>query len=114
MLGDDLANRPTRHPRSRVLRLRGLPYRAVEEDIHQFFAPVVVARIYVCRRNGAPFSPTSSTVHSSFILDVTGQSAGRTTGEAYAEFEDSAQAGEALRVKNRQHLGNRYIEYGWN
>lgn len=37
---------------------------------------------------------------------------GRTTGEAYAEFEDSTQAGEALRVKNRQHLGNRYIEYG--
>ena len=56
MLGDDLASRPTRHSRSRVLRLRGLPYRAVEEDIRQFFTPIAVTRVYLCRRNGAPSS----------------------------------------------------------
>lgn len=52
MLGDDLATRPARHTRPRVLRLRGLPYRAVEEDIQRFFAPLAVARVYICRRNG--------------------------------------------------------------
>ena len=60
MLGDDLASRPSRHPRSRILRLRGLPYRAVEEDISQFFASLAVARLYICRRNGA--SPSNQHV----------------------------------------------------
>lgn len=49
MLVNDLANRPAR---SRVLRLRGLPYRAVEDDIILFLAPLPVIRVHVCRRNG--------------------------------------------------------------
>ena len=35
---------------------------------------------------------------------------GRATGEAYIQFATRHEAGEALRTKNRQHLGNRYIE----
>ena len=52
MLVNDLANRPARPARSRVLRLRGLPYRAVEDDIVIFLAPLLVIRVHVCRRNG--------------------------------------------------------------
>ena len=52
MLVNDLANRPARPARSRVLRLRGLPYRAVEDDIVFFLVPLPVTRVHVCRRNG--------------------------------------------------------------
>ena len=52
MLVNDLANRPARPARSRVLRLRGLPYRAVEDDIILFLAPLPVIRVHICRRNG--------------------------------------------------------------
>lgn len=52
MLVNDLATRPARPARSRVLRLRGLPYRAVEDDIIHFLAPLPVIRVHVCRRNG--------------------------------------------------------------
>ncbi|DBA74130.1 TPA: hypothetical protein ACH3X1_010935 [Trebouxia sp. C0004] len=83
MLVSDLASRPAR---SRVLRLRGLPYRALEDDIFRFLEPLIVTRVHLCRRNG------------------------RTTGEAHVQFESRHGAGEALRTKHRQHLGNRYIE----
>ncbi|KAA6418359.1 MAG: hypothetical protein FRX49_11724 [Trebouxia sp. A1-2] len=86
MLVSDLASRPARPARSRVLRLRGLPYRALEDEIFRFLEPLIVTRVHLCRRNG------------------------RTTGEAYVQFENRHGAGEALRSKNRQHLGNRYIE----
>lgn len=86
MLVSDLASRPARPARSRVLRLRGLPYRALEDEIFRFLEPLIVTRVHLCRRNG------------------------RTTGEAYVQFESRHGAGEALRTKNRQHLGNRYIE----
>ena len=52
MLVTDLANRPARPARSRVLRLRGLPYRALEDDITVFLSPVRVTRVHICRRNG--------------------------------------------------------------
>ena len=52
MLVNDLANRPARPARSRVLRLRGLPYRALEDDIILFLAPLPVTRVHICRRNG--------------------------------------------------------------
>ena len=52
MLVNDLANRPARPARSRVLRLRGLPYRAVEDDIILFLAPLPVIKVHICRRSG--------------------------------------------------------------
>ena len=52
MLVNDLANRPARPARSRVLRLRGLPYRAQEDDVTLFLAPLRVTRVHICRRNG--------------------------------------------------------------
>ena len=52
MLVSDLASRPARPARSRVLRLRGLPYRALEDDILHFLDPLCVTRVHICRRNG--------------------------------------------------------------
>ena len=52
MLVSDLSSRPARPARSRVLRLRGLPYRAVEDDILLFLAPLIVTRVHICKRNG--------------------------------------------------------------
>jgi hypothetical protein len=52
MLVSDLASRPARPARSRVLRLRGLPYRALEDEIFRFLEPLVVTRVHLCRRNG--------------------------------------------------------------
>ncbi|KAL0043680.1 hypothetical protein WJX82_005276 [Trebouxia sp. C0006] len=86
MLVSDLAGRPARPARSRVLRLRGLPYRALEDDIFRFLEPLIVTRVHICKKHGRP------------------------TGEAYVQFASRHGAGEALGTKNRQHLGNRYIE----
>ncbi len=52
MLVSDLASRPARPARSRVLRLRGLPYRALEDEIFRFLEPLIVTRVHLCRRNG--------------------------------------------------------------
>ena len=52
MLVSEPGIRPARPARSRVLRLRGLPYRAVEDDILLFLAPLAVTRVEICRRNG--------------------------------------------------------------
>ncbi len=51
MLVSDLASRPARPACSRVLRLRGLPYRALEGEIFRFLEPVIVTKVHICRRN---------------------------------------------------------------
>lgn len=38
--------------RSRVLWLRGLPFRAVDDDMKRFFAPLTVTRVRICKRGG--------------------------------------------------------------
>lgn len=109
MLVSHLAGRPARPARSRVLRVRGLPYRALDDDIFRFLEPLSVTRVHICRINGEHIRQVllfvaSAALYASIYL------IGRTTGEAYVQFESRHGAGEALGTKNRQHLGNRYIE----
>jgi hypothetical protein len=52
MLVSHLAGRPTRPAHSRVLRLRGLPYRALEDEIFRFLEPLILTRVHICRRKG--------------------------------------------------------------
>lgn len=108
MLVNDLANRPARPARSRVLRLRGLPYRALEDDIVLFLAPLPITRVHICRRNGEHKLQSASYVRPGTAVVLL--FSGRTTGEAYVQFSTRHEAGQAVRTKNRRHLGNRYIE----
>lgn len=62
MLVSDLGSRSARPARSRVLRLRGLPYRALEDDILLFLAPLRVTRVHICRRNGEHVCPDAIVV----------------------------------------------------
>eukprot|EP00216_Chloropicon_sp_CCMP2111_P001502 CAMPEP_0198247440 /NCGR_PEP_ID=MMETSP1446-20131203/46476_1 /TAXON_ID=1461542 ORGANISM="Unidentified sp, Strain CCMP2111" /NCGR_SAMPLE_ID=MMETSP1446 /ASSEMBLY_ACC=CAM_ASM_001112 /LENGTH=696 /DNA_ID=CAMNT_0043931765 /DNA_START=129 /DNA_END=2219 /DNA_ORIENTATION=+ len=70
----------------RCLRLRGLPYQADESDVKAFFAGFNVVKASIMKKNS------------------------RATGEAFAYFSSEAEASEALRKKNKQSMGNRYIE----
>ncbi|KAJ8424745.1 hypothetical protein Cgig2_013526 [Carnegiea gigantea] len=83
---DEDPNEPVKH--TGILRLRGLPFSATEEDIVEFF-------------NGFVLSKDS--VHITFNAD------GRATGEAFVEFA-SAEDSEAAMEKDRKTLGSRYIE----
>jgi hypothetical protein len=40
---------------SRVLRLRGMPFAAADEDVRNFFAEFSLEEVYVCKRDGAFF-----------------------------------------------------------
>ncbi|CAK0735830.1 hypothetical protein CVIRNUC_000646 [Coccomyxa viridis] len=71
---------------SALLRLRGLPYNATEEEIKGFFGEFQTVNVSICRRDG------------------------RATGEAYIEFADAEKAQQAAEGKQRQHIRNRYIE----
>jgi len=71
-----------------VLRLRGLPYTATEQEIVKLF-------------NG--FSMLS-------ILPSTAPTNGRPSGEAYVEFSSADEAYRAFQQKNRSMVGPRYIE----
>ena len=69
------------------VRMSGLPFRATEQEMVDFFAPeaeCVGARVIYNRE-------------------------GRPSGEAIAEFESEEQAELAIKYKNREHLGNRFI-----
>ena len=107
MLVSDLAGRPARPARSRVLRLRGLPYRALEDDIFRFLEPLIVTRVHICKKHGEHIRQmllfVASVAHHASTCFI-----GRPTGEAYVQFASRHGAGEALGSKNR--LGNRYIE----
>lgn len=69
-----------------VVRLRGLPFSALEEEIANWFAPMPARRVHIV---------------------LTGS--GRPSGDAFAEFDNEAQWEHAM-SKNRQHMGSRYVE----
>lgn len=69
-----------------VVRLRGLPFSATEEEIANWFAPMPARRAYIVYN------------HS-----------GRPSGDAFAEF-DNAEQWEHAMSKNREHMGSRYVE----
>lgn len=69
-----------------VLRLRGLPFTATEEDIRTFFGDYTLKQMVICKRNG------------------------RSTGEAYVALSSPAAAAEALKLLQKKHIGRRYIE----
>ncbi len=49
---DEAVDKPAA-PGSSVLRLRGLPFQATEEDIKEFFSGYELKQIFICRRGGA-------------------------------------------------------------
>ncbi|QDZ20594.1 splicing ribonucleoprotein [Chloropicon primus] len=71
---------------SHSLRMRGLPYQADEKDVEAFFEGFKLAKTVVVRKNGKP------------------------TGEGYVYFHSEQEASAALQRKNRESMGNRYIE----
>lgn len=71
----------------RVVRLRGLPFSATTKDVVQFLAEYEVNELQC-------------------VLGFDG----RVTGEAFAIFPDARRASMALKAKQRQQIGSRYIE----
>ncbi|KAF8398374.1 hypothetical protein HHK36_017301 [Tetracentron sinense] len=71
-----------------VLRLRGLPFSAGNDDVMDFFKD---------------FAFSEDSIHIMFSLE------GRPTGEAFVEFA-SAEESKAAMAKDRMTLGSRYIE----
>lgn len=72
------------------VRLRGLPFSSSPEDVAAFFAEYGVAPEHV-------------------IMGAEGQT-GRPSGEAWVQFSSEAMAAQARMTKDRQKIGNRYIE----
>ncbi|KAG2492229.1 hypothetical protein HYH03_009473 [Edaphochlamys debaryana] len=77
---------PAPQPKSSVLRLRGLPFSAGEEDVRHFFNGFDVQQV------------------------VIGKRAGRSTGEGFVQLDSVASAADAILKLHRQTLGHRYIE----
>ncbi|XP_018574155.1 heterogeneous nuclear ribonucleoprotein H isoform X1 [Anoplophora glabripennis] len=73
-----------------IVKLRGLPWSATTDDIQKFFRD--------CKILGGKFG-----VH------MTSSREGRPSGEAFVEFEDAEDVEIAIQ-KDREHIGNRYIE----
>ncbi|XP_003745268.1 heterogeneous nuclear ribonucleoprotein F [Galendromus occidentalis] len=68
------------------VHMRGLPYKACEDDVFQFFDPIRPASVR-------------------FTFDATG----RPSGECDVEFASHRDAAEAME-RNNAHMGNRYVE----
>lgn len=73
-----------------IVKLRGLPWSATVDDIIKFFKD--------CKVAGG-----KAGVH------MTTSREGRPSGEAFVEFEDEEDVERACQ-KDRDHMGNRYIE----
>ncbi|KAJ8976946.1 hypothetical protein NQ317_010142 [Molorchus minor] len=73
-----------------VVKLRGLPWSATSDDILKFFSDCKV-------------------VGDKFGIHMTTSREGRPSGEAFVELEDIEDLEIAL-TKDRDHIGNRYIE----
>lgn len=73
---------------SPILRLRGLPFSASAEEVGSegFFAGYDCVAVHLCTRNG------------------------KRTGEAYIELSSAEEAARALKERQHEHLGSRYIE----
>ncbi len=117
-------------PKSPVLRLRGLPFSAGEEDVRQFFSDFNVAQVVVCRRGGKrkrkctvgcrwDLGRVSTACHlCDGQLRTTAVScsirctlyAGRSTGEGYVQLDSIAAAADAIAKLHRQSMGHRYVE----
>ena len=69
-----------------TLKMRGLPFKASEEDIRTFFYPISVVSVR-----------------------LTSDKQGRPSGRAYVDFETGADMKSALR-RNKDCIGRRYIE----
>lgn len=69
-----------------VIRMRGLPYSITEEEITEFFSPIKISKIYICRDH----------------LE-------RASGEGFIVFEKPGQGVKAME-KNKSEMGERYIE----
>lgn len=81
-------NRTSMHHSStgHTLQMRGLPFSVTEDDIRKFFTPLEVTLIHIQR------TPN-----------------GKATGIAHVDFENLADAQEALK-KDKQHIDDRYID----
>jgi len=75
--------------KSFILRMRGVPFQATEEDIKQFFLPLT------CVENG--------------ILIPRKRGSGYATGEAFAQFV-SAKDMEKAMLKHKEEIMGRFIE----
>ncbi|KAG2488109.1 hypothetical protein HYH03_013258 [Edaphochlamys debaryana] len=82
---DGLARQRQADQTSAILKLKGLPYSATEEDIRQFFAPYELKTV-------------------SFVYEPDG----RPSGLAFAEFVSKEEALKAL-SKNGEYIGQRYV-----
>ncbi|XP_031569430.1 heterogeneous nuclear ribonucleoprotein H3-like isoform X2 [Actinia tenebrosa] len=76
--------------REYVVRARGLPWSATQEDVYKFFSDCNI----IGGQNG---------VHFTFAVD------GRPSGECFIELASEGDLNTALE-KNNQHMGKRYIE----
>ena len=97
MLADHFYSRSACPACSRVLWLRGLPYRALDDDIKGFFAPLAVTKVHICKRGGEIACGRELLMLFSFLSMV--YFSGRATGEAYVQFGSRKEAGEAM-IKN--------------
>ena len=75
-------------PHTGFLRMRGLPFQATKEDVAEFFKD---------------YKPVPDSIILTYRMD------GRSTGEAYVEFETPDSAKEAMTL-HRSTIGSRYIE----
>ncbi|VDL84833.1 unnamed protein product, partial [Nippostrongylus brasiliensis] len=69
-----------------TLKMRGVPFRAIEADIYDFFEPI---------------RPTH--------VEIIHEASGRPSGEARVEFSSRKDYDEAL-LKDKQYMGPRYVE----
>lgn len=69
-----------------ILRLRGLPFSAGEEDIRSFLDGYPVQAVHLGAKNGKP------------------------TGEAYVQLDTAEEAARAMKERQHENMGNRYIE----
>lgn len=73
-----------------IAKLRGLPWSATTDDIEKFFRDCKI----LGGKNG---------------IHMTSSREGRPSGEAFVEFDDIDDLENAVQ-KDREHIGNRYIE----
>mmetsp|Transcript_11702 Transcript_11702/g.26257 ORF Transcript_11702/g.26257 Transcript_11702/m.26257 type:complete len:135 (-) Transcript_11702:125-529(-) len=74
---------------STTLKIRGLPFRATNADLLAFFA-------------GYHVDPST--------IEFNTQHDGRHNGEAWVSFVSAEECARAMVEKNKQHMGNRYVE----
>jgi len=77
------------NPDNKVVRMRGIPYKATEEEIKEFLsnAEVKAARVHIIREAGV----------------------GRPSGVAYVELASDGDVTKAMTL-NKENMGSRYIE----